>query len=51
MPQMAPMNWLSLILFMSVSLLIIIPLTHFSLHSTPLAPTKNPPLKTIPWKW
>nr|YP_009185908.1 ATP synthase F0 subunit 8 [Oxypoda acuminata]ALO70815.1 ATP synthase F0 subunit 8 [Oxypoda acuminata] len=52
MPQMAPMNWLTLFIFMITIFLLFNSLNYFSfMYSNKTTANKNPKIFNINWKW
>nr|ARH54562.1 ATP synthase F0 subunit 8 [Oxyomus sylvestris] len=51
MPQMAPMNWLSLMLMFCFIFMIFNSLNYFSFQYTPKSLSFKKTFKKINWKW
>nr|AEP27513.1 ATP synthase F0 subunit 8 [Barynotus obscurus] len=51
MPQMAPINWLTLYFLFITMLIIIIILNYFCFHYPPKSTKKSKIMNFISWKW
>nr|AEP27537.1 ATP synthase F0 subunit 8 [Larinus turbinatus] len=51
MPQMAPLNWLSMYMLFSMLFLISVIMNYYSFLYTPKIKTSKIKTKTINWKW
>nr|AXS65913.1 ATP synthase F0 subunit 8 [Tenebrionoidea sp. 20 KM-2017] len=51
MPQMAPLNWLTLMIFFIAALLVFNSLNYFSFTYKPSSSLKSKKEHTINWKW
>nr|AVN67446.1 ATP synthase F0 subunit 8 [Gyna caffrorum] len=51
MPQMMPLNWLTLYMFFIIILIMFSFINYFSLISTPSSMKKNIKISSMNWKW
>nr|AZA05026.1 ATP synthase F0 subunit 8 [Anthrenus verbasci]QOW08060.1 ATP synthase F0 subunit 8 [Attagenus unicolor japonicus]UZT67666.1 ATP synthase F0 subunit 8 [Attagenus unicolor japonicus] len=51
MPQMAPMNWVTLFIMFSIILLMVNSINYFSFFKAPKTTQKNKLITKTNWKW